>query len=70
MTFGVKNEIKFNDANEWVALGSKAYAYKNEKNKYNQTAKGLQLEDNKTVIVDGKETQLFDVYENIIQNQS
>jgi len=34
-TFGVKNEIKFNDANEWVALGSKAYAYKNEKGKYN-----------------------------------
>ena len=34
-TFGVKNEIKFNDANEWVALGSKAYAYRNEKGQNN-----------------------------------
>ena len=34
-TFGIKNEIKFNDASEWVALGSKAYAYTNEKGKYN-----------------------------------
>ena len=69
-TFGIKNEIKFNNANEWVALGSKAYAYKNENNKYNQTAKGLQLQDNKmiTEYESGKEKYLFDVYNEIIQN--
>ena len=65
-TFGVKNEIKFNDANEWVALGSKAYAYKNEKGKYNETAKGLQLNDDKTVSIDGVNKQLFEVYDEII----
>jgi hypothetical protein len=40
-TLGVKNEIKFQDANEWVCIGAKAYAYTNGKAKYNQTAKGL-----------------------------
>ena len=35
LTFGVKNEIKFQDASEWVALGSKSYSYKNEHGKYN-----------------------------------
>jgi len=28
-TFGVKNECKIPDANKWVALGSKSYAYTN-----------------------------------------
>jgi hypothetical protein len=45
-TLGVKNEIKFNDANEWVCIGAKSYAYTNGKGKYNQTAKVLQYELN------------------------
>jgi hypothetical protein len=31
---GVKNEIKFNDANEWACTGPKSYAYTNGKGKY------------------------------------
>jgi len=33
-TLGVKNEIAFKDANHFVCIGSKAYAYKNSKGDY------------------------------------
>jgi DNA polymerase elongation subunit (family B) len=33
-TLGVKNEMKIKDANEWVCIGAKSYAYTNGKGKY------------------------------------
>jgi hypothetical protein len=33
--------VKIANANEWICLGSKSYAYKNDSGNYHQTAKGL-----------------------------
>ncbi|CAL6102645.1 Conserved_hypothetical protein [Hexamita inflata] len=68
MTLGIKNEIAISDANEWVCIGSKAYAYTNGK-KYKQAGKGITIKGDSLELKEGTNERVFDIYNSIVTGE-